>query len=56
MSMSQVVLRGQMGKEERPLSWVIGPQGIQKPVKISLRDKKMEERSKMGTIRPMNEI
>jgi NADH-quinone oxidoreductase subunit B len=38
------------------LSWVIGPQGIHKAEKISMRDKKMEERSKMGNIRPMNEI
>jgi NADH-quinone oxidoreductase subunit B len=39
-----------------PLSWVIGPQGIHRPEKISMRDKKQEERSKMGIIRPMNEI
>jgi NADH-quinone oxidoreductase subunit B len=51
-----LLLRDSVGKEERPLSWVIGPQGIHRPAKISLRDKKMEERSKMGTIRPMNEI
>jgi len=51
-----LLLRESIGKEERPLSWVIGPQGIHKAPKISMRDKKMEERSKMGTIRPMNEI
>jgi NADH-quinone oxidoreductase subunit B len=51
-----LLLRESIGKEERPLSWVIGPQGIHKAEKISMRDKKMEERSKMGTIRPMNEI
>jgi NADH-quinone oxidoreductase subunit B len=51
-----LLLRESIGKEERPFSWVIGPQGIHKAEKISMRDKKMEERSKMTTIRPMNEI
>jgi NADH-quinone oxidoreductase subunit B len=51
-----LLLRESIGKEERPLSWVIGPQGIRKAEKISMRDIKMEERSKMGNIRPMNEI
>ena len=51
-----LLLRDSIGKEERPLSWMIGPQGIRKAEKISMRDLKQEERSKMGTIRPMNEI
>jgi NADH-quinone oxidoreductase subunit B len=51
-----LLLRDSVGKEERPLSWVIGPQGIHKVEKVSMRDKKMEERSKMGNMRPMNEI
>ena len=51
-----LLLRESIGKEERPFSWVIGPQGIHKAEKISMRDKKMEERSRMGTLRPMNEI
>jgi NADH-quinone oxidoreductase subunit B len=51
-----LLLRESIGKEERPFSWVIGSQGIHKAEKISMRDKKMEERSKMTTIRPMNEI
>jgi NADH-quinone oxidoreductase subunit B len=51
-----LLLRESIGKEERPYSWVIGPQGIHKAEKTSLRDKKMEERSKMNIIRPMNEI
>jgi len=51
-----LLLRESIGKEQRPFSWVIGPQGIHKAEKISLRDQKMEERSKMGNIRPMNEI
>jgi NADH-quinone oxidoreductase subunit B len=51
-----LLLRESIGKEKRPLSWMIGPQGIQKPDKISMRDLKKEERSGMGSIRPMNEI
>ncbi len=51
-----LLLRDSIGKEERPLSWVIGPQGIHKAEKLSMRDLKQEERCKMGTIRPMNEI
>jgi NADH-quinone oxidoreductase subunit B len=51
-----LLLRESIGKESRPLSWKIGPQGIQKAEKISMRDLKQEERNKMGTIRPMNEI
>ena len=51
-----LLLRESIGKEKRPLSWVIGPQGIHKAEKISMRDIKQEERSKMGTIRPMNEV
>jgi len=51
-----LLLRESIGKEERPLSWTIGPQGIHKAEKISQRDLKQEERSKMGNLRPMNEI
>ena len=51
-----LLLRESIGKEERPFSWVIGPQGIRKAEKISIRDQKMEERSKMTTLPPMNEI
>ena len=51
-----LLLRESIGKEERPLSWVIGPQGVHQMEKPSMRDLKMEERIKMGKIRPMNEI
>jgi NADH-quinone oxidoreductase subunit B len=51
-----LLLRESIGKERRPLSWTIGPQGISRPEKVSLRDLKQDERSKMGNIRPMNEI
>jgi NADH-quinone oxidoreductase subunit B len=51
-----LLLRETIGKEKRPYSWVIGPQGIYKPEKISMRDMKQDERSKMGNIRPINEV
>jgi NADH-quinone oxidoreductase subunit B len=51
-----LLLRESIGKEQRPLSWVIGPQGVHKAEKISMRDIKQEERCKMGIIRPMNEV
>lgn len=51
-----LLLRDSIGKEKRPLSWVIGPQGIEKPEKISLRDLKNEERVKMTKIQPINEM
>lgn len=51
-----VLLRESIGKEKRPLSWVVGPNGVHKTEKISNRDLKQEERSKMGNIRPINEI
>jgi NADH-quinone oxidoreductase subunit B len=50
-----LLLRDSIGKEQRPLSWFIGPQGITKADKISFRDFKNEDRIKMGNIRPMNE-
>lgn len=51
-----LLLRESIGKEKRPLSWVICAQGIHKAEKISMRDKKQEERSEMTNLRPMNEI
>ena len=51
-----LLLRDTIGKEKRPLSWVIGPQGITKPEKISLRDQKNEERLKTGRLRTMDEL
>ncbi len=51
-----LLLRDSIDKEKRPLSWVIGSQGITQPEKISLRDLKTKELMKMGNIRTMNEI
>ncbi len=51
-----MLLRDSIGKETRPLSWVIGPQGISQQEKVIVRDVKNEERMKMGNIRTMNNI
>ena len=51
-----LLLRESIGKEQRPFSWVIGPQGIHKAEKIRQRDLKQDERCKMETLRPMNEV
>ena len=41
------MLRESVGKEKRPLSWVVGPQGIIKPAVVSMRDTSREERMKV---------
>jgi NADH-quinone oxidoreductase subunit B len=52
-----MMLRETITLEKRPLSWAIGPQGIiTRQDKPSQRDRKAEERRKMGRIRPMNEM
>jgi len=51
-----LLLREHVGSEKRPLSWIIGPQGITHPENISVRDMKNEERMRMERIRTMDEI
>lgn len=52
-----LLLRKSIGKEKRPLSWAVGPQGIYtREERPSQRDMKAEERRQMGRIRPMNEM
>lgn len=51
-----VMLNKAVGKEKRPLSWVIGPQGIVKAEKTSMRELKHPERMKMNKITPPSEI
>jgi NADH-quinone oxidoreductase subunit B len=46
-----VMLRDKVGKEKRPLSWVIGPQGVEKGKMPSQRDRKREERRKVKDLR-----
>ena len=51
-----LMLRESVGKEKRPLSWYAGPQGIQKPWQISMKDLKRDERKRMNQIRTPDEI
>ncbi|HLR37246.1 MAG TPA: NADH-quinone oxidoreductase subunit NuoB [Chitinophagaceae bacterium] len=50
------LLRDQVGKEERPLSWTIGNQGIIKPNSPSMKAQKREERMEMKEIKSPDEI
>jgi NADH-quinone oxidoreductase subunit B len=45
-----------VGKERRPLSWVIGEQGVIKPEKISVKDRKFESRQAMTSFRSPDEV
>ncbi|HYG17897.1 MAG TPA: NADH-quinone oxidoreductase subunit NuoB [Ohtaekwangia sp.] len=51
-----VLLSQSVGKEQRPLSWTIGEQGVIKPAKVSMRDIKHEQRQQMVSFRTPDEI
>ncbi len=51
-----LLLQRAVGSEKRPLSWVVGPQGIERPPLPSLRDLKRDERRKMTEIRPPDHV
>jgi len=51
-----MLLRDRVGTEQRPLSWMVGPQGVVRPSPISLRDFNWSERSKATTLRPPDEV
>ena len=51
-----VLLQQSVGKEKRPLSWVIGEQGVIKPEKISMKDKNREKREQMINFKTPDEI
>ncbi len=51
-----LLLREAVGKERRPLSWLIGPQGVERPPRPSLRDLKRAERRQATVLRPMDEV
>lgn len=51
-----MLLSESVGKEQRPLSWVIGDQGIVKPEKVSMKELKREERAQMINFRSPDEI
>jgi NADH-quinone oxidoreductase subunit B len=45
-----------VGKEKRPLNWVIGPQGVIRPEKTSQRDLKRSDRQRLTTLRPPDQV
>jgi NADH-quinone oxidoreductase subunit B len=51
-----MLLADAVGKEKRPLSWVIGEQGVIKPALSSMKDKKREERMNMVNFKGIDEI
>jgi NADH-quinone oxidoreductase subunit B len=50
------MLQDTIGKERRPLSWVVGPQEIIKPERPCMRDLKREQRKQTGDLRPIDTI
>lgn len=51
-----VLLTESVGKEQRPLSWVIGEQGVIRPEKISVKERRRDKRQEMTTFRSPDEI
>ncbi|TWF41515.1 NADH dehydrogenase subunit B [Chitinophaga polysaccharea] len=51
-----VLLRDSVGKEKRPLSWVIGEQGVIRPEKISMKETLREKRQQMINFKTPDEI
>ncbi|MCL5271328.1 MAG: NADH-quinone oxidoreductase subunit B [bacterium] len=49
-------LREAVGGERRPLSWVVGPQRIERPVLPSLREERREQRRQTSRLRPPDEV
>lgn len=51
-----IMLGDLVQKQDRPLSWVIGPQGVQKPQMIPRKELKREARRQATVLRTPNEI
>jgi NADH-quinone oxidoreductase subunit B len=50
------LLQKRVGAEKRPLSWMIGEQGVIRPEKISMKETKAEQRKQMVTFKSPDEI
>jgi NADH-quinone oxidoreductase subunit B len=50
------LLREAVGQEKRPLSWVIGPQGVERAPRPSLKDQKRAERQQATVLRSPDEV
>jgi NADH-quinone oxidoreductase subunit B len=51
-----ILLSEAVGKEKRPLSWMIGEQGVIKPQLVSMKERRREERKNMVDFRPADEV
>lgn len=51
-----LLLQEKVGKERRPLSWVFGPQDVQKPIMPSMRDLKRRERTRQTEYQPIDTL
>jgi len=50
------LLQERVGKEIRPLSWTIGDQGVIRPEKVAIKDRKFEKRQQMTSFKSPDEI
>jgi NADH-quinone oxidoreductase subunit B len=51
-----LLLQEAVGKERRPLSWAIGPQGVERPERPSLRDLKRPQRQRASELRSPDSV
>lgn len=51
-----LLLQKAVGSERRPLSWVVGPQGVERPAMPSMRDLKRDERVRVTTLRTPDHV
>ncbi|MFI5289171.1 MAG: NADH-quinone oxidoreductase subunit B [Polyangia bacterium] len=51
-----LLLRDAVGKERRPLSWMVGPQGVERAPEPSLRDLKRAGRQLTTDLRPPDKV
>ena len=51
-----LLLRDAVGAEKRPLSWTLGPQGVERPAGASQRDRKHAERIRMTDLTPPDRV
>jgi NADH-quinone oxidoreductase subunit B len=51
-----LLLRDAVGKEKRPLSWVVGPQGVEKASMPVMRDMKRAERQQLTVLRTPDSV
>ena len=51
-----LLLRQAVGNEKRPLSWVVGPQGVEKAAMPSMRDEKWAARQQLTVLRTPDQV